>query len=272
MKKNLFLLSLLFAIPFLFVACNKDEDPVEDDIEITTSEDVLTAQDLIQYTEEQVDYELENRDPENDCPIITVDPDDGSYPRTITIDFGTEGCEGPHGRIRKGIILINVTDTMKNEGAVRTVEFLDFSVDDVLIAGTKTLTNEGLNADGLPVFSRIVSEASLTFPNGDVAEWDAEQTLTLIEGSNTPQRFDDVMQIEGSSSGINRNDNPFTAEIIEPLIKPWACPWIVSGIRSVTVNDHTWTLDYGDGDCNKVALLTRPNGSTKLVLIKKWWH
>lgn len=272
MKKNLLLLSLLFALPLLFVACNKDKiDPATDDMEITTSQDVLTAQDLIQDTDEEIDYELENRDPQDDCPVITIVPNDGTYPRTITIDYGTDGCEGWNGRIRKGIILITVTDTMVNEGAVRTVEFINFSVDDVLVAGTKTLTNNGLNDQGQPYFTRVVSDASLTFPNGDVAEWNATQTLTLIEGADTPQRFDDVLQIEGSSSGVNRHGKAFTAEITVPLIKPRACRWAVSGVRTVTVDDHTWTLDYGNGDCDKFATLTRPDGTTKVVVIRRWW-
>jgi hypothetical protein len=271
MKKNLFLISLLFSIPFFFVACNKDEAPTPDEMEVTTSEDILTAQDLIQDTEEEIDYELESRDPEDPCPIVTIEPNDGTFPRTVTIDYGTEGCEGWNGRIRKGIIQVVVSDTMKNEGASRTVTFIGFSVDDVQIAGVKTLTNTGLNAEGQPTFTRTVEGASLTFPNGDVAEWDATQTLTLIEGFGTPQRFDDVMQIEGSSSGINRNGQAYTATITVPLIKRHACPWIVSGVRQMTVNDLTWSLDYGDGECNRIAILTKPNGETKFVQIRRWW-
>lgn len=269
MKKNLFLLSLLFALPLLFVACNKEAN--ENEMEITTSQDVLTAQDLIQDTEEEVDYELGTRDPENLCPIITVSPADGSYPRTVTLDYGTEGCEGWNGRIRKGIIQVTLTDTMVNAGAVRTVEFLGFSVDDVQIEGTKTLTNNGLNGEGQLTFTRVVSNASLTFPNGDVAEWNATQQITLIEGTGTPERLDDVISIVGGSSGVNRHGKAFTSEITVPLIKPFVCPWAVSGTRTVTVNDHTWTLDYGDGTCNKIALLTRPDGTTKTVLIHRWW-
>lgn len=270
MKKNLFLPFLLLTLPLLFVACNKDDKSAED-MEVTTSLDVLTAQDLFQDTEEEVDYELGTRDPEDLCPIVTVVPGDGSYPRTVTIDYGTEGCEGLNGRIRKGIIQVTLTDTLSNPGAVRTVEFIDFSVDDVQIEGTKTLTNNGLNGEGQLTFTRVISDASLTFPNGDVAEWDATQQITLIEGTGTPGRLDDVSRIEGNSSGVNRNGNPFTSEITTPLIKPFVCPWVVSGVRSVTVNNHTWTLDYGDGTCNKIALLTRPDGTTKTVMIRRWW-
>ena len=264
------MLSLLFALPLLFIACNKEDQSVQD-MEVTTSQDVLVAQDLFQDTEEEVDYELGTRDPEDLCPIVTVVPGDGTYPRTVTIDYGTEGCEGWNGRIRKGIIEVTLTDTMANPGAVRTVNFINFSVDDVQIEGTKTLTNTGLNGEGQLTFTRVVSNASLTFPNGDVAEWEAAQQITLIEGTGTPERIDDVVQIEGNSSGVNRNGKAFSSEITVPLIKPFVCPWAVSGVRSVTVNDHTWTLDYGDGTCNKIALLTRPDGTTKTVLIHRWW-
>lgn len=270
MKKNLLLPALLFALPFLFVACNK-EDQSLDSLETTTTDDVLTADDMIQNTEEEIDYQLESRGLGEDCPIVTVTPNDGTYPRTITIDYGTEGCEGPNGHIRKGIIQVVVTDTMINVGASRTVTFIDFSVDDVLVGGTRVKTNTGPNGEGQPTFTREVIDASLTFPNGDIAEWEGEQLITFLEGFSTPLRIDDVWQIEGGSAGVNRNGQAFTSTITTPLIKPFACPWIVSGVREVTINDHTITLDYGNGDCDKFATLTRPDGTTKVVVIRRWW-
>jgi hypothetical protein len=48
---------------------------------------------------------------------------------------------------------------------------------------------------------------------------------------------------------------------------------MVSGIREVTVNDHTATIDYGftvlaSQDCDKKALLTLPNGNTRIITIR----
>ena len=181
----------LFSIPFFFVACNKDEDvSTGDDLETLTSEDVLTAQDLIQDTQEEIDYELENRDPEDDCPIITIDPNDGTFPRTITIDYGTEGCEGWNGRIRKGIIQVVVTDTMINEGATRTVTFIDFSVDDVQVEGVKTLTNTGLNDEGQRTFSRTVEQ--ITIP-----------LFGLFEGADQVGHFS-ILAFQTADHGVER--------------------------------------------------------------------
>lgn len=271
MKKNLIFLFLPLALALFFTACQKDQNDGAD-VQTNTSMDVLTAQDLIQDTEDEIDLILETRGPEQgDCPTVTITPGDGTFPRTVVIDFGTEGCEGPNGRVRKGIIQVVVTDTMINPGATRTATLIGFSVDDVQIEGTKTLENTGLNDLGQLTFTRTVADASLTFPNGDVAEWNAAHVMTRIEGADTPQRFDDVWQITGGSDGVNRQGQAFTAEITVPLVKPNACPWIVSGTRTVTVNNLSWSLDYGDGACDKIATLTRPNGTTKTVLIRRWW-
>ncbi|MCB0643761.1 MAG: hypothetical protein KDC44_19070 [Phaeodactylibacter sp.] len=253
-----------------FTACQKDSSANPE--LTTTSEDVATFQTLVQETDEEIDYQLETRvgDPENDCPTVTVSPDDGSYPRTVTIDYGQEGCEGPHGHIRKGVIEVFLTDSMSMVGAERTVSFLDFSIDDVQILGSKVLVNMGPNADDQPTAGRTV-ELQFLFPNDQEASWSASQTITLIEGSSTTAFLDNVWQIEGSGEGINRNGVPFSSQIVEPLIKPRSCPWIVSGIRTVTVNDLQRSLDFGDGECDRKATLTRADGSTLEILIRRWW-
>jgi len=47
-------------------------------------------------------------------------------PKTITIDFG-EGCEGPRGFTRSGIITITITDTLRNPGAEYQATFDNFA-------------------------------------------------------------------------------------------------------------------------------------------------
>ena len=258
------------ALAITFTACQKEE--IQNPEMTTTSEDVAVFQNLMQDTEEEIDYQLETRggDPENDCPTVTISPDDGSYPRTVTIDYGTEGCEGPNGHIRKGLIEIYLTDAMENPNAERTVTFIGFSIDDVQIAGNKTVINTGVNSEDQPTFSRAVNLAFF-FPNGQEANWSSVQTVTLIEGANTTALFDNVWQIEGDSDGVNRNGIPFNSIITTPLIKPRNCPWAVSGVRTITVNDVERTLNYGNGECDRKADLTRPDGSIITILIRRWW-
>jgi hypothetical protein len=271
MKKHILLFSMLLTAALFFTACNKEETtPVIQ--ESATSEDLVTFQKIIQDTEEEVDEQIgtSGGGGGNGCAIITVEPDDGTFPKTITLDYG-DGCEGPHGHVRKGVISINLTDNMLNDGAVRTVTFVDFFVDEVQVQGTKTLTNLGLNDDEQLVMTRTVEDASLSFPNDTEVQWEASQEVTKIEGGATNELIDDVYEIKGSSSGINRMGKDFVSEIVDPLIKARNCRWVVSGVRTVTVEDQMRTIDYGDGECDRKAEVTGPNGNTFTVLIRRWW-
>jgi hypothetical protein len=272
MKTYLSYLSGALALCLTLLACNKESlDNVQD---VIASEDLLTFQNMMEETDDQIEYTLETRggdEPENDCPIVTVTPDDGTYPRTILIDFGTEGCEGPHGRIRTGLIQITLTDALENPGAIRTVEHLDYYVDDVWVQGTKTLTNTGLNADGLLEFTRTITGGSLTFPNGDMTTFEVTHTVVEVESGDPDTMLDNVYHINGGATGTNRNGDPVVSQITQSLVKKRSCRWIVEGTREVTVNDKTRTVDYGDGTCDRKATVTLPNGNEIIVLIRRWW-
>lgn len=271
MKQFKLFAALALALGIFLTACNKENLTLgfENSEQMVASTDQTTAEDLYGDVEDQVDLAIETRGAGMDCPEVTVEPADGSYPRTITIDFG-DGCEGPNGRIRKGQIVVTVSDTMSNEGATRTVTFVDFYIDDAHIEGTKTLTNLGPNADGNVTFQRTV-EGQITFPNGDVATWEADHFITQIAGADTPPSFDNVYEITGTSSGVNRHGKAYSTEILEPVIRKKSCPWRVAGVLSLTVGDKTVTIDYGDGSCNNKAILTAPDGTQHIVVIKKWW-
>lgn len=272
MKKYSFILIALFTFSMAFTSCQKEEaeNPAFEE-DLTTNEDVATAANLFQDTEDEVDLQVETRGGGLNCPAVTVSPDDGTFPRTITIGYGPDGCEGPGGRLRQGTIIVYQTDQMANPGATRTVTFDDFFVDGVLVQGTKTLTNASAGNDGI-TFTRTVDGGSLTFPNGDVTYWEASHTLTQVAGADTPAMIDNVFEITGGSSGANRNGVAFTVGITEPLTKRKNCPWIVSGTKAITINGRIRTLDYGDGACDRIATVTYPNGFTREVLIRNWWR
>lgn len=280
MKKLLLTLATVFALTLVFTACNKNNDDTDVALtkDVTTTEDLATAQDLFQSTEDEIDYELEERGPTGPngpvCPTVTVSPTDGSFPRTVTIDYGTDGCEGPDGRVRRGQIVVTQTDSMRNAGAVRVATLVDFYVDDAHLQGTKTWANQGFDAEGNVTLTRTVEGASITFPDGDVITWQANHTITQIAGGATPQRFDDVVQITGNSSGVNRNGVAFSNIIsdADPLIKRKSCPWVESGTMEMTVGDRTRSINYGDGVCDRFAFLTLNNGQTIRIHIRNWWR
>lgn len=271
MKITKWLFASILSLGLFFTACKKDNDNAIQSEQIVAAEDQTAATDLYEDVDEQVDLAIDTRGGgSDDCPTVTIDPVDGSYPRTMTIDFGTDGCTGIDGRVRKGQIVVTLTDTLSNVGAVRTATFVDFFVDDAQLEGTRTLTNLGPNADGDPSFSRTVDGGKITFPNGDVSTWEADHLITVTEGSNTPARLDNVWEVTGGGSGVNRNGKAFTTLIVTPLVHKRICPWTVSGVKNLTIEDKTVTIDYGNGDCDRQAIVTGPNGNTRQILIR-WW-
>ncbi len=275
MKKHILMFVALFAFGALFTACNEDEQssPIEETV--ITSEDVATAQNLVQDIEDEVDAQVEFRDDPSTnadpCPTVTVDPEGGSFPRTVTIDYGPDGCEGPNGRVRRGQIIVTQTALLTEAGAERTVTFVDFFIDDAQVEGTKNWTNAGPDTDGHPTLIRTV-DVTITLPTDQTISWSHNHTLTWIEGANTPGLWDNVLQVEGSSSGVNRFGTAYSVTITTPLIKRKNCPWIVSGVKEITVGDSSRTLDYGDGDCDRRATVTFPNGFSREILIRAWWR
>lgn len=274
MRKIAFLLFAIAATSVFFTACRRVDDIAATQETITTSEDLADLETIYQDVEDNADAEIETRGPENECPTITFAQPQGTFPNTITIDYGTEGCPGPNGHIRKGQIVIEVSDTMINAGATRTVNLVDFSIDDIALTGTRTVVNNGLNTEGLPSFTRTVTNASATWPNdGGTATWQNTHTAVMTAGFGTATWFDNEWSITGSGNGVGRNGKVWSSTVTTPLVRRAGCPWMVSGIREVTVNDHTATIDYGftvlaSQDCDKKALLTLPNGNTRIITIR----
>jgi hypothetical protein len=69
--------------------------------------------------------------------------------------------------------------------------------------------------------------------------------------------MDDVYLIEGSTTGTSARGSSYSAVITTPLRKANACPWIESGVVTITPrNKKTRTIDFGDGTCDNKATVT----------------
>ncbi len=274
MKKFAFFSMLLVAFALTFTACNEDEVETTTTDEIMTSEDLMTVEDLVLDAEDEIEEIIENGilsdgevEVREDCPTRTVEPADGTFPKTITIDYG-ESCTSPRGREKSGQIVVTISAPLNETGATRTITFVDYYVDGVKLEGSSSWVNNGNKS-----FTRSFNH-KVTYPDGDTAMWEAEHTYSLVTGAETPRIFDDVIQITGSSSGTNRDGKTYSSEIIEPLVKAKLCPWISNGIREVNRNGNIFTIDYGygDSDCDNKTEVTLPNGETKIIRIEPWWR
>lgn len=258
-------LILLFA--FGFTSCEKSSDSIPElsiagddalsslifDDSFLEVEDAMESMETIIYDGEKKSVSAET------CKIITIEhPDDSTFwPRTIIIDYG-EGCIGLNGRVRSGKIIVEVNQAYKNEDYYRKVSFEDYYVDGYKIEGNKTVENEGLNENGNMIFSISLENGKITTPEGQEMTKTFNRMREWINGMDTPRiRWDDEYFVTGSASGINREGIIYTRTITSPLLVSLNCPWVRSGIVEIEAEDReTAVLDYGDGSCDRFAIIT----------------
>ncbi|MFA7274704.1 MAG: hypothetical protein WC044_12620 [Crocinitomicaceae bacterium] len=185
-----------------------------------------------------------------------------TFPKTVTIDFGT-GCTGPNGFTKKGKIIIEMSNLLTEVGATRSISFENFYVNDVAITGTKTLTNSGLNSDGnldIVVVSNITmtnSSGSRTKSFNHVREW---------LGHTTCETSDDEFKITGSGSVTRSGGQARNYKITTPIYINSTCRYPVSGIVDFGTTKVGATLDYGNGSCDEFATLTsKRKGTVKTI-------
>ena len=200
------------------------------------------------------------------CATITVTPNDSTYPKTITIDFGN-GCLCADGKFRKGAIVIHLTGPIRRSGSVMTITFRDFHLNRAHLEGTKIVSN--LSENGNIKFTVQVVGGKVTFPNGRGYQYQGLKYVKQIEGGATRTRRDDVFTIQGRSETNFNGGLRIVLDTDTPLVKKVACPWISNGTLKIKINSRVLFLDYGapnNGDCDNKALLTWNNGNNSRLI------
>ena len=267
-KKNLFYIILsVVAISLVVISCQKEavktpeviaaEDDANADIMFdavfTEVENATASMEDAIYGGNLKSAEIET------CKTITVDiPGDSIvWPKTITVDFG-DGCPAPNGRVRKGKIIIEVSNKVSSPTYTRTITFENFYIDGFQIEGTKTIAKAGLSDNSNPLFTITLVNGKITSPEGKFVTREFTHTREWIEGYLTPRnRFDDEYNITGNASGVDRNGVNYAKLIILPLHVKINCQWVVSGsIKLSRTDKNDIVIDYGEGECDRIATIT----------------
>ncbi|PLW92216.1 MAG: hypothetical protein C0592_11890 [Marinilabiliales bacterium] len=200
------------------------------------------------------------------CATITINPFDFvTFPKTITVDFGTTNCLGNDGRYRRGKVVMNTTGWYRDSGTVITVTPENYYVNDNFVQGTKTLTNNGHNTSGNLTYTLQVN-GTVTTSEG-IIYWNSTRQHEWIEGESTVLNpWDDVYLITGSADGTNVQGEDFDVVINTPLRVQVGCRWITAGSMTLTSGDFTISVDYGSGACDADAVVTI-NGNTYNIVM-----
>jgi hypothetical protein len=186
----------------------------------------------------------------------------------IKIDFGV-GCTDTRGNVRKGAIMIEFKGIrfMPNSQIITTLE--GYSINDIAIEGTRTVTNTSGSLEVNPKFTITVEDGKITWPDGTFATREASRTREWVRALNP---LNDEWIVTGSAAGSNRDGSTYIMEITTPLIYKRSCVTssggiAVKGAKVLTVDGKVITIDYGSGECDRMITITI-NGVTKEIEVK----
>lgn len=273
--------SIIFSLLFftaVFSSCNKDDEPVNDkEVENKTS----NIRELGIVAKENADAEAifddiyeevsKNDEAKSSSPglknsmeesvTITVENlnESGMFPRRVTIDYGNSHTNWRQ-VTKSGKIIATYSGRYRDSGTVISVALENYTRNGASIAGSKTITNKGINSKGNQVFHISVKDATITDSTG-TGTWDLEREREWIAGSETMLNWlDDVYSITGTASGTTVNANQYAITATEPLIFPISCGTVTKGVLNYSVNieaqTYTASIDYGEGECDRTAKAT----------------
>ena len=203
------------------------------------------------------------------CAQVTVD----RTARVITLDFGTSGCTGADGRVRKGRISATYQGDYQAVGSQTTVTFTNYSVDNNVLSGSVALSGASRNAAGNLQFSVAIANGSLTLADGSgTLLADVARTTEWTAGSGTATVQDDAFTIGNAGTITWRNGTAYTLSTPTPLLVQGACfsqgiVYPVSGALAFkAAAKPAFGIDYGAGGCDKTATLTVGPSSQTITL------
>ncbi len=198
------------------------------------------------------------------CYSVTVNPGlpDTTFPKTLTLDFGTANCMGSDGINRRGKIIAVFTGKYRDSLTQITITPNNYFVNDNQVSGTKTILNKG-HINGVMTYDITVTNASIKRPDGKTITWSSQRTRRWIAGESTLGIVsDDVYEITGTMNGTGVNGNTFSVSTTSPLKVMMNCRWIVSGgLKLTPANLADRYIDFGSGSCDDQATVTI-NGNT----------
>ena len=291
MKTKIVFLGLLLAL--FTISCNKDKDNNDftaDEAGVNAKID-LANDDVSDIIEGQFNATMENTTSGKTtelaaatnlptCATITRVPTFGTAPTvgqtvTKTIDFGTTGCTMPNGNVLKGQIIMSFVYNPTATSHTINYQFVNFYHNAIKFDGNKTFTRTMSVATATSPSHPIVvmnMQMTVTFPDGRVFERVGTRTREIIEGYGTPLVLaDNIYKVTGSWSTTFPNTTIQTSTITTPLLVKMSCiavnkPLLVKGVITFERNGNIATLDYGNGDCDNLAIFTI-NGTQYPIVI-----
>lgn len=264
-------LSLLILTMFFAIGCNSDDAEVSansdneeiEDIEILA--EIQSMSEVLDDMSEVIGTELDQNKQFSDTDSKALP--DGPYlsscvSRTlvleggninISLDFGS-GCEGPHGNLLAGIIRIDIKFLSADEQLV-THSFENFSINGREIEGSMIRNRIRSNEDGYP---QVQTSKDLTIQWNENTAFNrvGQTTRVWVAGNDTRNWGDDVFLTSGNWNVLKNGVLQRSVTISKQLRREMSCRFLVSGTLDIEGSIASYSLDFGDGICDDVAVVT----------------
>nr|WP_199000041.1 hypothetical protein [Flavobacterium sp. ASV13] len=286
MKTKFLFIGALTALSF-FVSCNSDEKTnngssasISNDEIITNAKIDASIEDVTDIAEDQFNVQQNSTGKPAGpvksflptCAIITTTLTNNTW--TKTIDFGTEGCTLGNGNVVKGKMVLSFANDFAAATQTISYTFDGFYHNGKKLQGSKsivrTIKATSLFATAHPVLTGTI-DMTVTFDDGKVYKRKGSLVKEMVEGYDTWFNWEDnASLVTGSGSTTFPNGDTFSVEITTPLEFKASCksPFPVKGVVSITKNGAAAVIDYGSGDCDSLAKITK-NGITEEINLKK---
>ncbi len=270
---------------FIFTSCNDDDINLSDDL---SSQDLINAinqteiedisesvNDIIENVYYDVDNDIATKEVDDkineeqqflpDCLTITKVITDGH--KNITLDYG-DACTTRNDNFLSGKIIIDII----NNDEINTVN-INYTFDDFYF-NYKNVTGEvhkiriRENENGNPQ-AIINKDIKITWEDGSFVTIKGERKREWIEGFGNHFWGDNVFLVTGTWMVTNKDGNVRTVTVIEPLKRKMACRYIVSGEVEIQKGDETMVLNYGNGECDDLAIVTIGDREHEIHLRKR---
>ncbi|WP_103071959.1 hypothetical protein [Aquimarina sediminis] len=196
----------------------------------------------------------------NDCTTVEGAVGSGNG-GTITINFGAD-CQSPDGKPISGKIIVTFTVKEEMSGAIVQMNYTleNFSFDGITVSGTSVATITISEQGG----QKFVSTSDYLFAWSDGLRVTSKDT-TAVEIVMNQDTFDFYTLVTLDTSSEFNNGSVFTSKTTTPLRLESGCEYVVSGTIVTTEDSSTSTLEYGDGTCDNIAILTDADGNETTI-------
>ncbi|MEO1517970.1 MAG: hypothetical protein AAFV95_23310 [Bacteroidota bacterium] len=277
----------LLLVGFFLVGCQKEDTIPQQDYQSATDllaaevlfDEVFAMTDNASKQQGDLDGIVSDQPKAQDRGCMGVDLTTAGdwpniFPITLTLDFGDD-CTTQNGNEISGKIVTTFSGKLSDEGTTATLELQNFAMNGFQISGAKEWTNLGLNNDGMFHYRVEVKDGQIVTPNGKTITYETQNIRTWVEGMNTnfwtngiDGITDDVWEVTGTASGINRNGVAYTATIQNPWRHQANCEWLTAGSTDIQTSNlpDLIKLDFGDGQCDDKAVISIGNFSREIQL------